>query len=272
MSELRRDQTLKVDLPRQEQRMRETAVKLAVDLEKARTLLPLNLNQKRVALAKLKHEHVKSADKLADLRRDRDALTVHAPADGLVYYGRCDRGHWSAAIMAAKLRKGGVIAPDEVFITVVASRPLAIRATVDEKDLHYLIQPDVLKGSVTPTFDPERRLPCRLKSVLSVPREAGKFEAVFAVELGLHDATIRPGMACTVKLVPFHKDDALTVPSTAVFADDSADVRTHYIYLATPDKDGKFPRHQVKTGKTSGGKTEILDGVAAGDEIFASKP
>ena len=63
-------------------------------------------------------------------------MTVHSPADGLVYYGRCDRGHWpSAAATAQKLQKGGVIAPDEVFITVVAARPIDIRATVDEKDL-----------------------------------------------------------------------------------------------------------------------------------------
>ena len=48
-AELRRDQTLKVDLPRQEQHVRENAVKLAIDLEKARALLPLNLNQKRLA-------------------------------------------------------------------------------------------------------------------------------------------------------------------------------------------------------------------------------
>ena len=79
-------------------------------------------------------------------------------------------------------------------------------------------------------------------------------------------------MACTVKFVPYRKEDALTVPSTAVFEDDSADVLTNYVYLAKPDKDGKFPKRPVKTGKTAGGKTEILDGLAAGDEILTSKP
>ena len=96
-AELHRDQTLKIDLPRQEQRVRENAVKQAIDLEKARALLPLNLNQKRLALAKLKHDQAKAAEKLADLRRTEMTMTVHAPADGLVYYGRAERGHWSAA-------------------------------------------------------------------------------------------------------------------------------------------------------------------------------
>jgi len=271
-AELQRNQTLKIDLPRQEERVRENAIKQSIDLEKARTLLPLNVNLKRRALAKLKHDQAKSAEKLADLRQDRDALTVHAPADGLVYYGRCERGHWLASATAQKLHRGGVIAPDEVFITVVAPRPLDIRATVDEKDLHALIERQELKGLVTPAFDPARRLPARLTSVLPVPREAGKFEAVIAVEIGADQAAIKPGMACTVKFVPYRREDALTVPSTAVFEDDSAETLINYVYLAKLDNDGKYPKRQVKTGKTAGGKTEILDGLALRDEVLTSKP
>jgi multidrug efflux pump subunit AcrA (membrane-fusion protein) len=271
-AELHRNQTLKVELPRQEQRVRENALKLAIELDKARALLPLNLNQKRLTLAKLRHDQVKSTEKLADLRRDRDEMTVHAPADGLVYYGRPERGQWSAAAIAPKLHKGGVIAPDEVFITIVAPRPVGVRAIVDEKDLHILSQPRELKGIVTPAFDPEQRLPARLTAVLHVAREAGKFDALIAVDIGEDKAAITPGMACTVKFVPYRKEDALTIPSTAVFTDDSAEIITNYVYRAKPEQDGKFPKQWVKTGKTSGGKTEILEGLSQGDEILASKP
>ena len=118
-----RDQKLKVDLPRQEERVQESAKKQAIELEKARSLLPLNLSQKRLIAAKLKHDYSKSVEKLADLRQDRDAMVVRSPGDGLVYFGRCDRGQWpAAAATAQRLRKGGIIAPDEVFITVVAVR------------------------------------------------------------------------------------------------------------------------------------------------------
>ena len=230
------------------------------------------VNQKRRALAKLKHDQTKFEEKLADLRCDREAMTVHSPADGLVYYGRPDRGHWSASTTAQKLHRGGVIGPDEVFITVVTPRPVNIRATVDEKDLHYLTLPKLLKGQVTPTFDPEHRLPGRLSTIVPVPREAGKFEAVIAVETGADQAAIKPGMACTVKLVPYRKEDALTVPATAVFEDDSSDALTNYVYLAKPGKDNKYPKRPVKIGKSAGGKTEIIDGLAAGDEILTSKP
>jgi multidrug efflux pump subunit AcrA (membrane-fusion protein) len=272
-AEQRRDQTLKIDLPRQEQGVRENAVKQAIDLAKARALLPLSLNQKRLALAKLKHDHAKAAEKLVDLRADREAMIVHSPADGLVYYGRAERGQWtSSSATGQRLHKGGIISPDEVFLTVVNPRPVDIRATVEEKDLYALIQPKELKGLVTPSFDPDRRLSARLMSVLPVPRESGKFDAVIAVDLGADQTAIKPGMAATIKFVPYRKDDALIVPSTAVFEGDSADSITYYVHIAKPNLDGKFPKRPIQIGKKADGKTEIRNGLVEGDEILTSKP
>jgi HlyD family secretion protein len=272
-AELHRDQTLKIDLPRQEQRVRESAVKQVIDLAKARALLPLIVNQKRLALAKLKHDSTKAAEKLTDLRADREAMTVHSPTDGLVYYGRAERGQWtSLAATAQKLHRGGTIAPDEVFITVVSPRPMDIRATVEEKDLSALTQPGAIRGVVTPIFDPDRRLAARLASVVSVPREPGKFEAIIAVDLGADQSAIKPGMAASIQLITYRKDDALTVPSASIFEDDTTVPFTHYVYLAKPDQNGKFPRRDVQIGKKTGGKTELLSGLVVGDEILANKP
>jgi multidrug efflux pump subunit AcrA (membrane-fusion protein) len=129
-----------------------------------------------------------------------------------------------------------------------------------------------LKGLVIPASDPDRRLPARLTGILPVPREAGKFEALVAVDLDPDQRAIRPGMACTVKLVPYRKDGALTVPATAVFDDDSGDSFTRFVYLARPDASRNHPKRAIKTGKTVEGKTEILDGLSLGEEILTSKP
>ena len=96
-AELRRDTTLKVELPRQEIKVRESAAREGLEHQKALATLPLTLSQKRLGLAKLKHDHTRAVEKLADLRQDRDAMTVHAPADGIVYYGRNDHGNWPGA-------------------------------------------------------------------------------------------------------------------------------------------------------------------------------
>jgi hypothetical protein len=272
-AERQREQKLKIDLPRQEERLRESAAKLAIELEKARSLTPLTLNQKRVAAAKLKYDCGRSVAKLAELREDRDAMMVHSPGDGLVYFGRCEAGHWPAsAAMAQKLQKGGIIAPDEVFITVVAPRPIDIRVTVDEKDLHALTAPGLPGGVVTTAVDPKHRLAARLSSVLPIPREPGKFDAVFALDMGEDQPVIKPGMACSVKLVLYRKADALTVPATAVFEDDWAEAPAFHVYLAKADKDGTHVNRTVKTGKSGGGRTEIVAGLFEGDEILTAKP
>jgi len=272
-AELERDQTLKVHLPRQDQQVRENAVKQAIELERARALLPLNVNQKRQTIAKLKHDRDKGTEKLAEQRGDREAMTVRAPADGLVYYGRPERGQWSSSAAAAqKLHKGGTIPPDEVFITIVAARPIAIRATVEEKDLAALSRPAELKGRVTPTSDPDLHVAGRLAGILTVPSTPGKFEAMIDVDLDDVKPAIKPGMACSVKFTLYRKDNALAVPARAVFEDDATDEPSYFVYLSKADKDGKHPRRTVKIGKKSSTKTEIIEGLAEGDAILASRP
>jgi multidrug efflux pump subunit AcrA (membrane-fusion protein) len=157
-------------------------------------------------------------------------------------------------------------------MTVVLPQSLSVRAVVDEKDLSALTGTKDLKGLVIPASDPDRRLPARLTSLLPVPRDAGKFEATVAVDLEPGQSAIKPGMACTIKFVPYRKDDALTVPSTAVFEDDSGDSFTRFVYLARRDQGGHYPKHHVKAGKTIDGKTEILAGLFLGDEVLTARP
>jgi multidrug efflux pump subunit AcrA (membrane-fusion protein) len=262
-----RDQTLKVRLPRQEETSRETASKTGLALEKARHLLPLEINQKRLNLEKLRYDNEKNDEKLAKLEKDRKAMTVRAPADGIAFYGRADHGQWTAAQQVAqKLTQGGVIAPQEVFMTIVSARPAFVRATIEEKDLHA-IKPK-LEGKAVPVGYPDLKLPARVASVAAVPQTPGNFLARVDVDLGRDAEMVMPGMACTVKFVTYKKDDALTVPASAVFSDDDGD--THYVYLAK--KDAKPEKTTVKAGKTAGGKTEVLDGLKEGDEILTSKP
>jgi HlyD family secretion protein len=263
----RRDTTLLVELPRREQAVREAAIKETLALQKAKAVLPLGVSQKRLALDKLRNESRKSAERLADLEKDREAMTVRAPADGVVYYGKCVRGQWTtAAAVGPKLQDGGILAPGEVLMTVVSARPAFVRATVEEKDLHAL-HPE-MRGKAVPAGYPDLKLPARLVRISTVPQTAGMFDARVDVDLDDQAEVLTPGMAVSVKLVAFRKDDALTVPSTAVFSDD--DDETRYVYRPAPD--GKPEKRPVKVGKTGGGKTEIIEGLKEGDEILTAKP
>lgn len=260
------EETLKVQLPRLDQSTRDGALKAALAWEKAKNDLPLALKQKQLTLVKLKFEQDKAMEKLRNLEKDREAFTVRAPVDGIVYHGKCSRGQWTTSTVTSKLQRGGIVTPEEVFMTVVTVQPVFVRATVEEKDLH-LLKVDQ-KGKVVPTGYPDLKLPGRIASLLLIPAGSGNFDARVVLE-GAGSPLLVPGMNCSVKCVPFQKTDALTVPAAAIFEDeDVPDGRYVYVQAAVRQA-GNGP---VKVGKTAGDKTEILEGLREGELILTSKP
>ncbi len=262
-AELQRDATLNVELPRQEERAREGVIRQALGLERTKIALPMGLTQKRVALVKLKIETDRAAEKLGKLMKDRDAMTVKAPCDGILYYGKAIGGPWGgASAFTPRLRKGGMLMPSEVFMTVVEPSPVFVRAAVEEKDLHALREG--LAARVAPAGYPDLKIPASLARVNPVPQGPGSFEARVALADQARGADrLMPGMACTIHLVSYKKDDALTLPSACVFEDDDG---SSYVY--SKDRSKKA----IKVGKASGGKVEVLDGLKEGDEVLAARP
>src|SRR5262249_35860654 len=167
------DRTLQIELPRREAVLREATSKTALALDKAKSTLPLTLAQKRQALDKARSDRDKLADKRKHLQKDRTALTVTAPVEGIVYYGRCVQGQWStAAEMAKKLQRGGALAAEEVFMTIVQPRPLFVRAVVEEKDLPLMVAGAAAK--VTALVLPDQPLPAKVEQVSAVPLAGGQ--------------------------------------------------------------------------------------------------
>jgi multidrug resistance efflux pump len=267
MSENRVNDLMKVLLPRQEQMMKDSTERTGITLEKARTTLPLNLSQKRLALAKARYESDKAADRLAKLKRDRNLFHVTAPADGIVYYGKCVRGQWpTTSQVAGRMVRGGNLQAEEVLLSIVNPTSLFVRATVEEKDLPHVRAGQ--KGKVTPTSAPDTKCQAKVEHVTSVPVSPGQFEAKIALDAS-SGSGVMPGMSCTVKLVPYQKSDAIAVPVAAVHTEELDDDK-HFVYQ--PSKDGKPEKRSVTVGKTSSGKMEILAGLQEGDEILLEKP
>lgn len=257
--------TLKIELPRREQALKAAVEKAEIALSKAREVQPLMLQQKRLTLAHLRYEEVKAKEHLAELELDRAALTVKAPADGLAYHGRFINGQLTSpgGSQGSAPLGNSPITPGDVFLTVVSTSKLTIRTEVEEKELSGL-KPG-LAGRFTPTAFPDKKLPCELIRVTPAPRE-GKFDV--RIKMNGKTENLVPGMTGSVRLVIAQKKSALTVPSSAVFEDTAEDI--FYVYV--PTKDGKHEKKTVKVGITSGDRTEILEGLAAGDEILESKP
>ncbi len=76
------------------------------------------------------------------------------------------------------------------------------------------------------------------------------------------------GMACSVELKVYDKEKAITVPASAVF-DDDGEADHEYVFVVTDKGHSKRP---VKTGRSKGDNTEIVDGLKDGEEILLSRP
>jgi multidrug efflux pump subunit AcrA (membrane-fusion protein) len=191
-------------------------------------------------------------------------MIVKAPAGGVVYYGRCSRGKWSGQeSVAEKLRRGGRLASEEVFMTVVQPRPLLVRSTVPEKQLQYVAAG--LKGIVRPTSFPDLKLSAIVQTVGRIPLGSKEFDLRLIVANDDDAAAVVPGMSCDVRLIVCQKADALAVPVSAVGSDDNEPQKQ---YVSLVGKDGKTARRQVTTGKRSEKQVEILAGLVEGDEIL----
>jgi multidrug efflux pump subunit AcrA (membrane-fusion protein) len=262
---LERDYVLKFSLPNQEKTLKETQARLELQLEKARKTLEPMAIQKQAALAKMRFDHDKNVARLEKLVKDRAAMTIQSPIEGVVFHGKFHHGHWTASdALENRLAPNGTVSPDEVFLTVVKPRPVVVHLTIEEKDVH-LLKPGS-EGKAKLLFDPERKLPARVTKVASVPASPGKFDAQVVLEMGAGDAKLMPGMACSVKFVPYFKKEAIAVPSTAVHEEDDK----HVVYVV--GKKGKQEKRDVTPGRSDGEHTEILAGLQEGEEILMERP
>jgi len=266
-----RDETLQVEVPRRKEALEQNSQRQDLLNAKAKVTLPAAVEQQRRELAKLKLERAKEEDRLKKLQADRESLTVRSPADGLAYYGRFVRGKWSGAdTMAESLRRGGSISKNAVVMTIVALRPMFIRATVAEGDLDK-IRPG-LSATVRPAAYPDLKLPGTVARVDSVPSAPDSFDARIDVKLDVGDrrfASLVPGMTCTATLLPYVDKRALVVPAKAVFEDD-VDEDSRYVFVV--GKDGKPQKRPVVVGKKGDDKVEIVRGLAEQEEVLLERP
>ena len=91
---LRRDETLKVMLPRYDIAIKESLERAEMALARAKTALAVDLNRARYELEQRKEARTKSLDRHAKLLEDRGLMEIKSPADGIVFYGQCVNGRW----------------------------------------------------------------------------------------------------------------------------------------------------------------------------------
>jgi len=266
-AQIRRDQDLKFDIPRTDDRTKEASQRRELEIARAKSLLPETLKRQQIEVEKQRIQHKRAVERLKRLVDDRERLTVRSPTEGVVYYGKSTRGKFSETQpLADALRPAGTVQLNQVLMTVVQPQVMTIRASIPEDQLHRL-RPG-LSGVATPSGFPELKLPAVLSQWSEIPIGPGSFDATLNVNLDKNVKAIVPGMACKVKLTAYAKRDALVLPAGAVLTDEMDDHR--YVYLL--GNDGKSSKRGITVGEKTDKLVEIVKGLAEGDQVLQEAP
>ncbi|NWK57523.1 biotin/lipoyl-binding protein [Verrucomicrobiaceae bacterium N1E253] len=226
----------------------------------AKAQLPRELELKRLAVAKAERDDEQAKENLAKLKADRAMMNIVAPADGSIYYGSIEQGHWSPEAAAKILKIGGKLPAKTTVMTFIpADSPLQLSAFAGANQLQALhAKPS---GTAISESNRYQTIPVKLSQVASRPQTNGKF--LVTLEPSLPDGSLAvPGMKATVKLSSSKIDKALKVPCDYISqeADGSFSVQ---VKLA----DGKTASRTVSIGASSSSWAVITKGLEKGQVI-----
>ncbi len=238
-------QKLTLDIDEEKQKL----AQLKAQQESQRILRKTAIGSARLALEK-------AEAKLAELKSDLEALTVHAPWDGTLYYGQLVSGGWQNA-NPRLLRAGEKVAAGQVLMTL--SQPGKLRVVVDVPESKVSWIKPGMPARIVPVALPDAAgagscgepVPC------GTPREGSQAFQV-AIEPASVDPGLLPGMKVAVRIDAGTVRDALVVPVAAV---SKGRVEVH--------ADGKDVWREVVTGKSDGELIEIRQGLNEGDRVLA---
>lgn len=247
-------------LPRQDEDFKEAVLRGDFQLAEANENLPRSLEIKRLELAKARAAAAEADRQLADLETDRKAMTLTAPADGILYYGEFANGSWNGGEMTKGLVRGAKLPPYRVLATLVpaTTKPhLTVRLT--EEQLNSLSLKT--KGTAALPTHPNTYFGVTVRSLAEYPDGEGRYLLELDPQLPDGIAAVA-AMKAKVVLQAYQAEKALLLPKEAVTRDAAGAP-----YVALRLANGTVEQRVVRIGHAHKGNLEILDGLEAGQVV-----
>jgi Cu(I)/Ag(I) efflux system membrane fusion protein len=178
--------------------------------------------------------------------RPQSTITVTAPIGG--------------AITSLGVRPGMTVMAGQTLAEITGFSPIWLEAAVPERQAATVRVGQPV--SATLTAFPEERFSGPIIAILPSAQDASRTITVRA-QLPNASGRLKPGMFAQVSLTPDTRR-ALLVPSEAV-------IRTgrRTIVMVKQDEGGFMPA-EVRIGREAGGRTEVLAGLSAGEQVVTS--
>lgn len=227
-----------------------------LDLERQKSLLKQNfISQNQFDLAEKTFEINKAQLEQAQANLDYakvqlEYTKITAPISGIVASVSTQEGETVAASFAAP-----------TFVTIIDLERLEVWAYVDETDIGRI------KENQKATFTVDTYSDTDFEGIVTAiyPKAVIQDNVVnYVATLKITDfkeKILRPEMTVTVMIYLEKKENVLTVPNNAIKREQGKTVVT------VLDNNGKMNQRAVKTGYSSNGYVEILEGVREGEKV-----
>jgi HlyD family secretion protein len=196
--------------------------------------------------------------KIDELLKLSDALTIKAPKQGMVIYAK-DR-------MGSKIQVGTSVSTwNPIIATLPDMTKLISKTYVNEIDISKIRNGQ--KVSIRIDAFPEKELKGEVFAVANIGQPMPKSDAkVFEVKIRVSgfDPLLKPAMTTSNTIVTGVFTDQLIIPSEAVYSNDSV----KYVYL----KKKEIVRQIVDLGGENENYIIVNKGLAEGDELTFNEP
>ena len=230
--------------PNDARRVQDQAKQSALDLESARLQQRLGEIRAELDLAQAERGLRDLGRRLERMEGDAKRLRVASPADGF---------------LVVKVREAGdQLQPRQEVVEVVDLSRLRVRGTLGADALRFVKPGDVVR--VWFPARPEVRAEAVVDEIVSVGSPEGEGAAFpFVATLRSADASVLPGLEARV-IVRGSVQDRVLVPSKAIKQDKGR-------FSVRVLDGGREAEREVRVGVGDGKRTEVIEGIAAGEQV-----
>ncbi|MGQ0571527.1 MAG: efflux RND transporter periplasmic adaptor subunit [Armatimonadota bacterium] len=167
----------------------------------------------------------------------------------------------AGVVTRLNVESGAVISSQTVVATVVTIRPIEVHVPLPETDMSRLRQTSAVKLTVDAL--PERLFEGKIAR-MAPALDAASRSTRLVVVVPNADLALRPGMFARATIV-FDTRQAILISTDAVVRRGTATI----VFVLNP-KDATVAERAVKVGYIEGGRSEIVEGLAAGEVIVTA--
>ena len=158
-----------------------------------------------------------------------------------------------------RVKQGEVAAPGHPILNVVNLDLIKVKADMPER---YIAS--VKKGGQVLVEFPSLKVVTKA-TVASVGSIINPSNRTFRVEIDIpnKDHALKANLLALIKLSEYQNEKALTVPTRIIQRENNED----YVYVVAQNSEPVAQKRIITTGKSYGGATEVLTGLAAGEVV-----